>query len=54
MSRNYIKESFTLLPLFVDSYPYADKLYKLLGPAEGSSNLQPTLLTVTYVLLNFN
>jgi hypothetical protein len=47
--------------LFVDSYPYADKLYntsdidaELLGPAEGNSNLQPTLLTVTYVLLNFN
>jgi hypothetical protein len=54
MSGHCINESFTLLPLFADSYPYTDKICntsgieaELIGPAEGSSNLQPTLFTVT-------
>jgi hypothetical protein len=54
MSGHCINESFTLLPLFADSYPYTDKIYgissteaELTGQAEGSSNLQPTLFTVT-------
>jgi hypothetical protein len=61
MSRYYINESFTVLPLFVVTYPYADKLCntsdteaELFGRAEGTSNLQPTLFTVTYVLLDIH